>query len=171
MIIVSTNRIVTAPLTKARASVSSREIMTGDQKTTWTDWLDRRTLLRSIGIAGGLGLSTVAPSSGEQPLLTAVHTHASGLNSRTLVVYQRPTRTDQRLCDTDVSWHHRIVVSPRSEDQDVIFTELYASERFPGGTVLELVDRLSACPDPDFTKIFVRRVASPDEDGTLSSRS
>lgn len=97
----------------------------------------------------------------EQPLHTGVHTGPDALGSRPLVVYRRPVRDERTICAASVSWRHRVVVPP-GDGSDAIYVDLFAAERFPAGTVLELVDRLSACPGTEETLIFFRRVASPD---------
>lgn len=55
------------------------------------------------------------------------------------------------------------MVVPGREDEEPTYTDLYAVERFPAGTVLELVDRLSGCPEAETTRIFVRVIATPGD--------
>lgn len=136
--------------------------------------IGRRTLLRSASFAAGAVLLSGhargtgrrrphARGIGGQSLYTGVHTASDSLTGQPLVVYRRPESDERTICATSVSWRHRVVVPPGPDgEDDAIYTDLYAVERFPAGTVMRLVDRLSACPDAEGTLIFVRRVASPD---------
>lgn len=127
--------------------------------------------LRAASLAAGAGLLTghvegtgegTAKGTAEQPLETAVYTGPGGSNSRSFVVYREPEQDERTICTARVSWRHRIVFPPRTDGEEPIYTDLYAARRYPAGSVLELVDRLSACPQEEGTLIFLHRVASPD---------
>ena len=128
----------------------------------------RRTFLRVASFTAGVGLLAghvggTAEETVEQPLETAVYTGPGRLNRRPFVVYREPEQDERTICTARVSWRHRIVVPPRADGEEPTYADLYAAERYPPGSVLELVDRLSACPQEEGTLIFLRRVATPDE--------
>lgn len=126
--------------------------------------MSRRTLLSAASLAAGGGLlSSRADAADAQSLQTAVYTGPGGLNSRSFVVYGEPERDERTICTADVSWRHPVVVPPRSDGGDAIYTDLFADEQYAAGSVIELVDRLSACPEEAGTLIFMREVASPEE--------
>ena len=132
------------------------------------DQVARRTFLRAASIVAGVGLlpglvEGTVEKTVEQPLETAVYTGPDGLNRRSFVVYREPKQDERTICTASVSWRHRIVVPPRADGEESIYADLYAAERYPAGSVLELVDRLSACPQEEGTLIFLRRVATPEE--------
>lgn len=138
--------------------------MVEDNDCTRGNRAGRRAFLRAASFVAGAGLvSGYAAGTGGEPLHTGVYTGPGGLGSQPLIVYRRPDRAERTVCNTDVSWRHRVVVPPAVDgEDDAIYADLYAVERFPAGTILKLVDRLSACPRKDGTRLFLRRVASPD---------
>ena len=119
-----------------------------------------------MGLLAGQVEGTVEETTEEttgKSLETAVYTGPDGLNRRPFVVYREPEQDERTICTARVSWRHRIVVPPPTNSEETIYTDLYAAKQYPAGSVLELVDRLSACPQEEGTLIFLRRVASPDE--------
>lgn len=129
------------------------------------EWVGRRAFLRAASLGSGASLlSGRAGGTGGQSLHTGVYTGTDGPAGRPLVVYRRPVHAERTICNTSVSWQHRVVVPPGIDgEDDAIYADLYAVERFQAGTVLELVDRLSACPRAEGARLFLRRVASPGE--------
>lgn len=149
-------------LSRATAYPPRGFIVVEDGEHAGRDRVDRRAFLQAVPLAAGAGLVSGRADGTGQPLETGVYAGPEGIGGRSLVVYRRPTEAERTICNTEVSWRHRVVAPPRSDDEESIYGDLYAPRRYPAGTVLALVDRLSACPASEEWRLYLRRVASPE---------
>lgn len=136
--------------------------MTEDSEHVRGDRVERRTFLRTASLVGGAGLLAGRVEGTDPSLYTGVYVGPDGVGDRPMVVYRRPARVERTICNTQVSWQHRVAVPPRPDGGAAIYADLYAPDRFRPGSILELVDRLSACPRAEGTRIFLRRVDAPE---------